>query len=55
MVVNDMEQIIVGIIILLVIVGIIFFIVVRKQFSSNNENINVNITPLEDNKLSNYN
>lgn len=55
MVVNDMEQIIVGIIILLVIVGIIFFIVVRKQFSSNNENINVNITPLEDNKVSNYN
>ena len=55
MVVNDMEQIIFGIIILLVIVGIIFFIVVRKQFNSDNENINVNISPLEDSKVSNYN
>ena len=50
-----MEQIIVGIIILLVIVGIIFFIVVRKQLSSSDENININTTPLEDSKVSNYN
>ena len=48
-----MEKILVGIIIILVIVGIIFFIAVRKQFSSNDENIN--ITPLEDDSTSNYN
>lgn len=48
-----MEKILVGIIIILVIVVIIFFIAVRKQFSSNDENIN--ITPLEDDSTSNYN
>ena len=48
-----MEKILVGIIIILVIVGIIFFIAVRKQVSSNDENIN--ITPLEDDSTSNYN
>lgn len=47
-----MEAIIGVIIILLVIVGVIFFIIVRKQLTSNDNNVDVKITPLENN---NYN
>lgn len=47
-----MEAIIGVIIILLVIVGIIFFIIVRKQLTSNDNNVDVKITPLEN---KNYN
>lgn len=45
-----MEAIIGVIIILLVIVGIIFFIIVRKQLTSSDNNVDVKITPLENNK-----
>lgn len=47
-----MEAIIGVIIILLVIVGVIFFIIVRKQLTSSDNNVDVKITPLENN---NYN